>query len=162
MAQKKILNYTTDVSAKQTIEEIQRELVKSKANSIRTDYNEAGEISAIYFQIDVDGKRLPFKLPAKVDEAFRVMYGEREQKLIQDYKWRTDYQQHRIDEQLKRWKEQARRTAWRIVYKWLIAQLALIELQQAKPEEIFLPYLMIGENKTLFEKMQNNQFLLPG
>lgn len=143
---KKILNYTSEAPVSKTLAEIQAELVRAKANSIRTDYDGQGKIIAIYFQIDVEGKKLPFRLPAKVDEAYKIMY---EGKTSQE--WR--YKEQRM--------EQARRTAWRIVYTWLKAQIALIELEQAKPEEIFLPYLVVGANQTLFEKMRDNQFLLP-
>jgi hypothetical protein len=44
---------------------------------------------------------------------------------------------------------------------WLEAQIALINLEQAKIEEVFLPYLILPGNKTLFETMERNQFLLP-
>jgi len=39
--------------------------------------------------------------------------------------------------------------------------LTLINLEQAKIEEVFLPYLIMPSNKTLFETMERNQFLLP-
>jgi hypothetical protein len=36
-----------------------------------------------------------------------------------------------------------------------------VNLEQAKIEEVFLPYLILPSNKTLFETMERNQFLLP-
>lgn len=50
--------------------------------------------------------------------------------------------------------------AWRVCKLWLEAQLTHVNLDQAKMEEIFLPYLVVGNNQTLFEKMEKNQFLL--
>jgi hypothetical protein len=44
---------------------------------------------------------------------------------------------------------------------WLEAQITLINLEQAKIEEVFLPYLILPGEKTLFETMEQNQFLLP-
>jgi hypothetical protein len=44
---------------------------------------------------------------------------------------------------------------------WLEAQITLINLEQAKLEEVFLPYLIMPGHKTLFETMEHNQFLLP-
>ena len=44
---------------------------------------------------------------------------------------------------------------------WLEAQITLINLEQAKIGEVFLPYLMRPSNKTLFETMERNQCLLP-
>jgi hypothetical protein len=35
------------------------------------------------------------------------------------------------------------------------------DLEQAKLEEVFLPYLILPGDKTLFETMARNQFLLP-
>lgn len=51
--------------------------------------------------------------------------------------------------------------AWRICKTWLEAQITLVNLDQAKIEEVFLPYLVMPGNKTLYEVMNNNQFLLP-
>jgi hypothetical protein len=41
------------------------------------------------------------------------------------------------------------------------ATITLINLEQAKLEEVFLPYLVMPSNKNLFETMEHNQFLLP-
>jgi hypothetical protein len=57
--------------------------------------------------------------------------------------------------------KQAERIAWRICKTWLEAQITLINLEQAKMEEVFLPYMVLPSNKTLFETMERNQFLLP-
>src|SRR2546421_5708299 len=97
----KLLNYTTDVPVERTIGEIQQVLVKAHATSILTEYDN-GAIKAIMFKIrGKNGQELPFRLPAKVDEAYRVMYGDRDPAQEQRYG--------------KGWKEQARRTAWRIL-----------------------------------------------
>jgi len=56
---------------------------------------------------------------------------------------------------------QSEQVAWRICKTWLEAQITLINLEQAKIEEVFLPYLVMPNNNTLFEEMQNNNFLLP-
>jgi hypothetical protein len=53
------------------------------------------------------------------------------------------------------------RRSWRICKTWLEAQITLINLEQAKIEEVFLPYLIMPGNKTLFETMEQNHFLLP-
>jgi hypothetical protein len=39
--------------------------------------------------------------------------------------------------------------------------MTLINLEQAKREEVFLLSLILPSNKTLFETMERNQFLLP-
>jgi hypothetical protein len=144
---KNLLNYTTEIPVEKTIGEIQQVLVKAHATSILAEYDH-GAIKAIMFKIKgKNGQELPFRLPAKVEEAYRVMYGDRDPVQKQRYG--------------QGWKEQARRTAWRILLTWVKAQLALIELELAKPEEVFLPpYLLVKGNKTLFEDVQDKHFLL--
>ena len=56
---------------------------------------------------------------------------------------------------------QAYRTAWANIRDWLDAQMALIQTQQVKIEEVFLPYMAVGKEKTLFQQMEERQFLLP-
>jgi hypothetical protein len=58
-------------------------------------------------------------------------------------------------------RKQAERIAWRICKTWLEAQITLINLEQAKIEEVFLPYLVMPNNKTLFETMEQRNFQLP-
>ena len=57
--------------------------------------------------------------------------------------------------------KKAEAIAWHICKTWLEAQITLINLEQAKLEEVFLPYLVMPSNKTMFETMEHNQFLLP-
>jgi hypothetical protein len=67
------------------------------------------------------------------------------------------YQERLRQERMKK----AEAIAWRICKTWLEAQITLINLEQAKLEEVFLPYLVLPNEKTLFETMERNQFLLP-
>jgi hypothetical protein len=92
------------------------------------------------------GQELPFRLPAKVEEAYQVMYGSRAPDQARRYG--------------ASWRQQAQRTAWRILLTWVKGQLSLIALEMAKPEEVFLPYLLVRENTTLFEDVQHHQFRL--
>ncbi len=52
--------------------------------------------------------------------------------------------------------------AWRVCKLWLEAQITHINLDQAKPQEVFLPYLVMANQKMLYETMEENRFLLPG
>jgi hypothetical protein len=40
------------------------------------------------------------------------------------------------------------------------AQIALLEIGMAKMEEVFLPYMLDREGRTLFERMEQRGFLL--
>ena len=56
---------------------------------------------------------------------------------------------------------QAIRTSWRIVKDWVEAQLAIIETRMVKTEQVFLPYAIMRDNKTLYEHVESNpRFLL--
>ncbi len=46
------------------------------------------------------------------------------------------------------------------VWDWVRAQLAIIETEMVSIEEVFLPYLLMKDDKTLFETMENNKFYL--
>jgi hypothetical protein len=53
--------------------------------------------------------------------------------------------------------EQAKRTAWRIVLRWLQAQFAQIEAGMADLAEIMMPYIQLGE-QTFYEKLVDENF----
>lgn len=143
---KKIMNYSTSVPVNKTIADIQQLLIRTRARSILFDYDDQGSIRAVMFKLVVDnGVELPFRLPAKVDQAYQVLHAGK------TLEWK--YKEARM--------ENARMVAWRIVHDWLKAQLAIIELEMVKPQEVFLPYLVVGNNTTLYENMEQNQFRLP-
>ena len=54
--------------------------------------------------------------------------------------------------------EQARRVGWRIIKDWLEAQMALLELNMVKIQEVFLPYIIGIDGKTIYEKLESKGF----
>jgi hypothetical protein len=70
-----------------------------------------------------DGKELPFRLPAKPDNVYAALFAG------------MQYEERLRDERMKK----AEAIAWRICKTWLEAQITLINLEQAKLEEVFLP-----------------------
>lgn len=144
---KLIKNYTTEIPIEKTIGEIQKLLSQNGATGVAFDYTGDGHLKAVYFKISVNNKELPFRLPAKPDRVYDVLFG----KMVGQYnkKWR--------EERMKK----SEMIAWRICKLWLEAQITHINLEQAKIEEVFLPYLVIGNNKTLYEGMIDTGFQLP-
>jgi hypothetical protein len=136
---KLIKDYSTTISATRTIGEIQELLAKNGARGIATNYDEEGKVTDVFFKLIVDKKEVAFKLPAKTD---KINAG--------------------IEKAGLRIRSNPEDVAWRICKSWLEAQITLINLDQAKMEEVFLPYLIVGKNKTLYEAMKEKQFLLPG
>jgi hypothetical protein len=140
-----IKNYTTEVPVERTIAEIQTILAQNGARGMALEYDESGIIKDIFFKIRLHEKELPFRLPSKPDKIYAAVFAG------------MQYESRLRHERMKK----SEAIAWRICKTWLEAQITLINLEQAKLEEVFLPYLVLPSNKTLFETMERNQFLLP-
>ena len=138
-----ILNYTTTIESYKTVAEIEKILVKHKAKSIMKDYQDES-IVALSFLIDVGYNQIPIKLPAKIEECYMVLCNEKKNGT----------------KNIKATKEQAERVAWRILKDWIEAQMALLDINMVKFEEVFMPYIVDSNGKTLFEKLEEKQFLL--
>jgi hypothetical protein len=50
--------------------------------------------------------------------------------------------------------------AWANIKDWILAQMALYETQIVTMPQIFLPFLMLGKGQTLYNQLENKQFLL--
>ena len=57
--------------------------------------------------------------------------------------------------------EHVYRVAWRIIKDWVEAQMALLETEMVKIEQIFLPYIITKDGKTVYEIMAGLNFQLP-
>jgi hypothetical protein len=141
---KLIKNYTTDIAVEKTIAEIQKILSENGAIGIAQDYND-GIITALFFRIQLGEKTLVYRMPAKTEKVYEKLFKNKPQ----TYRYK---EQH-----IKK----SSQIAWRICKTWLEAQITFINLEQAQIEEIMLPYLLVGDNKTLYDEMKNNQFSLP-
>ncbi len=133
-----ILNYTTQITAEKTVGEIQAMLAKAKALAVLTDYTD-GVISAISFRIKTASGIMSFRLPANVQNIYKVLCRQN------------------ITPRLRNM-EQAARVAWRIIKDWLEAQLALVTAELADLEQVFLPYAQNTEGTTLYEVMKLRGF----
>lgn len=141
-----ILNYTTTVDAFKTVSEIEYILMKHKAKSIMKQYD--GEhISGLSFLIDTGRQQVPVILPVKVEECLKVLKKEKENSPRSN---------------IKATRDQAERVAWRILKDWVEAQMALLDIEMVKFEEIFLPYIETNTGQTIYERLEERQFLLEG
>lgn len=146
-----IANYTTQVSAMKSVGEIQGMLVAHKARAIIIEYKD-GQPSALSFVIPVKEGEVPFRLPANVDKVTTLLLKLRSRK---PERWQSDYEQ-----KMAKITEQANRVAWRVLKDWVRAQMAIIETEMVKPEEVFLPYLIMPNKKSLYESIQDKGFYL--
>lgn len=152
-----LLNYTTKIDADKTINEIQRSLSKAGAMKVMTDY-EDGIISAVSFALKVNDQILGFRLPCDWRPVYAVLL--RQFPIKPKPGLYGDERLKNIEHKESELRLQAVRTAWRIVKDWVEAQCALIETQMVQTEQVFLPYMMVNPNQTLYEKMADSKFLL--
>lgn len=127
-------NYTSTVPAITSMGRIEQCLVKAGATDISKKY-EDGICKAVTFRILVNNTPVFFQLPAKVEPCFNVLWKE--------IKRPRPESKHKT-------KEQAERTAWKIVSDWVDIQLSMILLEQADPMQIFLPYAYDPASETTF------------
>ncbi|MDD4980682.1 MAG: hypothetical protein PHC54_05390 [Candidatus Omnitrophica bacterium] len=56
--------------------------------------------------------------------------------------------------------QQAKRVAWRQILRWVEAQMALVETNMVKIQEVFMPYIqMTISGQTLYEKIEQKGFI---
>jgi hypothetical protein len=143
-------NYSSTIPASRSVEKIELLLVSAGATHISKSYKDKS-VDGFVFQLPVNDKPLSFKLPAKVDAVYNRML-----KGVSFHRVRD------IDARKRTIREQAERTAWKILLDWVHINVSLIEIDQAKPQEIFLPYLYnFKEDKTFFELVEDNKINMP-
>jgi len=145
MANKALFTYTTKIEPQKTIGEIQENLVAHGAKQVMANYTDGGQIEALSFVIIANGKAIAIRLPCDPKPVFKVLEKQSQEGKIP---------RRLVDE------HQALRVAWRIVKYWVEAQMALLETQMVKMEQIFLPYAIVKGGKTLFESMTQSKFAL--
>jgi len=147
-----LANYTTEVSAIKSAGEIQGMLVAHKAKEILVEYGEDGEPIGLSFVIKTPKGELPFTLPANITRVEAVLIKQRS---YMPEKWYQSY-----GPTMQKIHEQAVRVGWRILRDWVRAQMAILETEMVRLEQIFLPYLVTPSGKSLFEAMDDKGFYL--
>ena len=138
--------YTTQIEPAKTIAEIQEVLAKHGAKSVMCNYDDNGKIEALSFSIKTDKKEIGIKLPCNPEPVQKVLMKQ--------------YEEGKIPRRFAEDSHQALRVAWRIVLYWVNAQMAILETRMVKMEQIFLPYAIMRNGKTLFENMKRKAFAL--
>lgn len=126
-----ILNYTTTIPAHRTVGEIQTMLARHGARSISVGYGDKGQPIALAFDLRTPAGTAAYRLPCRAEAVHLLLRNE-------ERRYRTT--------------EHANNVAWRIVKDWTEAQLAIIEAGMVEMGEVFLPYMLVGEGMTMFER----------
>jgi hypothetical protein len=144
-----LLNYTTKIEPEQTIGEIQRMLSRYNVAAMMTEYD-GPNVAAVSFKLSIEGKMVAFKLPCNWRSVDAIIRSDsRARRNIRLKPGET------ID-------NQAIRTAWRVIKDWIEAQLALVEIDMATIPQIFLPYTIMRDGRTLSEHVESNPSFLLG
>lgn len=136
---------TTEVSAEKTAGEVTSLLIQCGARKIAMDFGESGKITGMHFLLVVGGASHAFRLPVRVDPVFQIFNGRRR------------FPQDRTANAAKD-RAQAERVAWRQLYRWVQAQLALVDAGMAATREVFLPYLVDHAGQTVYELFEESRF----
>ena len=140
-----ILNYSTIIEAGKTVSEVEYILMKHGANSILKNIAFDRTSESLSFNVDTICGSMTIKLPVNINPVLIVLTKEK----------------RKGNKSIKATKEQAERVAWRIIKTWVEAQMALIDIDMVKMEQVFLPYAILGDSgQTVFERLESKQFML--
>ena len=139
-------NAHTSVDSSKTVGEIIALLVKEGAEEIHPVYGPKGLPTALGFIMPTATGTHAFRLPVNVERI--------QKRLLAD--WNAG--------RLSRGQttpEHANRVAWRNVRDWLKAQFALIDTGMVKADEVLIPYLALGDGRTVYEAFVDQTLKLP-
>ena len=137
MKVKTLFMETTKIEPEQTAAQIRNILGKYGAGAVMTEYDK-GEVIALTFKVKLGDKDLPFRLPCRWQAINNILLLRR--KRLRN----TGEITH-----------QAKRIAWRQILRWVEAQMALVETDMVKIQEVFMPYIqMTISGQTLYEKLE--------
>lgn len=127
-----------------TISDIESLLIVAEASKVAKEVKNK-TVVAIMFELVCNGRSQIIRLPANVEA-------------VQDWLWKdhvtTAVRNKRTKEDFR---EQAERTAWKIMLDWTQVQISLIKLRQADALQVFLPYIWDG-SQTYYEFLKGNHF----
>jgi len=136
-----IANYSTSVEAIKSVGEIQGMLVAHGARSILMNYNDDGIVESLSFVIRTPHGDMPIRLPVDAGAVLKVLEKQGAPPRYANY-------------------PQAVRIAWRVAKDWVRAQMAYLETEMVRMEQVFLPYMVGKDNRTLYETMVDHKFYL--
>jgi hypothetical protein len=134
-----IANFSTTVTARKSIEEIQGILVRHGAKHILIDYEEEEPVG-LAFMIATPYGDTGFRLLANIDAVQKVLNRQRVRSSVD--------------------RQMAARVAWRILKDWVRAQVAILETEMVTIDQIFLPYMETKDGKTLYQVMLDHRLQL--
>jgi hypothetical protein len=152
-------NYTSEVPVSQTIHRIEQVLIKSGVCGITKEYADTnGTIAALTFRLYSFDSQVTIRLPVSKDSALDALWldyadGDKLSDDGQSLHWSSKKKKQRSD-----FTAQAERTAWKIMQDWVEVQMSMIQMKQAEPMQVFLPYVMVDDQTSVFQQIKATHF----
>lgn len=138
MPPKPLYMENTQIAPEKTAREVSDLLLTFKARQISVEYTTEARISGLRFVLATPQGEVEFKLPVRVEPVYKALLARRK-----------GFQNEKDKQRIR---SQAERVAWRQLFRWAQAQLAMIETGMVAPQEVFLPYaLHAGTGQTMYE-----------
>lgn len=131
-------NYRSEAPLLSIFRDIEKTLVDHGAKQVARSYDGQGRTTEISFVVETKSGPLGIRLPARFDRVEAIFK----------------------DQNIPHRPDQPYRTTWATIRDWLSAQMALLDWEMVKLEEIFLPYAVGQDGQTFFEVVENKGFLL--
>lgn len=141
--------FNTRLPVEQTVGEIHQLLADHGVRRIQSEYDGAGRIVAITFELPVGRTAQYFRLPVRPERVYRLLEMQHEQGII-------DLPSSLVS------MEHAARVAWRHIYDWIAAQVTLAETEQISLDEALSPYMLAkGTTVTVYDIIRERVLALP-
>ena len=158
-------NYTSNVPVSETIARIEKVLIRCGVLAINKEYAPppASEITAILFSIETHKGKVDIRLPIDTNRAWDALWKDYVGIDTTNQAGTEIWSNNRKRLHKKDFLDQAKRTAWKIMQDWVEVQMSMIQLKQAEPRQIFLPYVVTDSGETVYQMVQGSGFraLLP-
>lgn len=151
-----LLNYSTYKKPEETLAEIQSILSEWGVQAVMTEYD-GRQVSAVAFKMQVGAHPMSFRLPCNWRAVHEVLKAHNKNRKHKG----TGYAR-RLERKIDDSEAQAISVAWRIVKDWVEAQMALIEVNMATIPQVFLPYAVTRDGRTLAEQVLDDPSFLLG
>lgn len=133
---------TTEIAPEKSAAEITRLLVVSGARQISMQYA-GGQLSGLSFVLGSGLQEMFFSLPVRVEPVFQLLNSRRTNREVSAEKdWL-----------------QAERVAWRQLLRWVQAQLALVDTGMVQAGEVFMPYILASNGRTMWDEFSRTKLL---
>lgn len=130
-------NYTSSMPINRIMEGIEKMLLTHGAKQIVRDYDN-GLLVSISFVINTPKGMVGVRLPARIKNIEQLFKRN-------GVKYKPD---------------QPYKTGWKNIHDWIKAQLALIDTEMVRMEEVFLPYVVDKNSNTFFEVIDKRGYYL--